>query len=176
MILFNDAVIIPKYVVSNGRVITLWWIADSWEVNGQVLIEVIAWYSAGESEGSHELFQDVRCRRQGSSVVRPGCKFGPARRRSYFIFRVEVSDWYYGGIRCSSLKGRRASFWEAAEFYKKYGGIWLRRAVPHGESSVVGYDTSSLDDRFPTFRDNVVVSAARVKVSKQIHGYFDPRR
>ena len=63
MILFKDAVVIPKYVMSNGRVITLWWTAESWEVNGQVLIEVIFWYSAGESEESHELFQGIRCRR-----------------------------------------------------------------------------------------------------------------
>ena len=57
---FTDAVTVPKYVVSNGRVIILWWIAEGWEVNGHVLIEVISWHSTGKSEKNHEELYDIR--------------------------------------------------------------------------------------------------------------------
>ena len=97
-------------------------------------------------------------------------------RRSSFVFKAEFSDWYFGGIRCSSLKGRRASFWEAAKFHKKmYGNLAKNSKTTWRGFVFVGYDASSSDDRFPTFCDNVVVSAARVKLSKKVHGYFDSR-
>jgi hypothetical protein len=187
MVLFNDAVIIPKYVMSNGkgnyvmmncRQLGSKRSSPDW---GKILI--FCWRVRGKPQTiSVYPLSQIRFQR-GSSRVQvqvaiPGCsktlhgfvdRYQLLVRRSFFIFKTEVSDWYFGGIRCSSRKGGFASFWEAAKFYTKCGGIWLRRAKLRDEGPVfVVYDALSRDDRFLTFRDNVMVSAARVKLSKKI--------